>query len=192
MLTVVFTRYLYINSGLDIGWLLECFSLSSIGFFTRQIFSVLFETIRLPVGTPSTLYMDNPGNPSSSNVADSIDSGNQQVKVTNPLTKEELKEISGKLSKNTAKITDTCRSIDSKIENLKEGYSKIKHNSLLRSLQVLQDTQVERNTLFGDVYARNGDASLLQQTQYPASVHNTIRRGQSALDEYNHQIRKKA
>ena len=183
---VGFTRYLYINSGLDIGWLLECFSLSSPAFFTRQIFSVLFDTIRLPVGRSSIFYMDNPGNPSSSNPANSIDPGNQQVKVTNTLTKEELSEISGKLSKNTKRIGEICRSIDSKIENLQEGYSKKKHDSLIKSIQALQDTQVDRNTLFGDVYARNGDASALQQTQYPPSVHNTIRRAQSILNKYNH------
>lgn len=181
---MVFIRYLYIKSGLDIGWFLECFSLSSVSFCTRQIFSVLFNTIYHPVEGPSALYMDNTGNPSSSNATNSTSSGNQNVRGPNPLTNEELKEFRRKIGLTTRRIGNTCQSIDSKIENLDQGYSEYKYDSLQWSLRELKRAQDQRNTLFGDVYARNGDADALGQTQYPNSVHTTIRKAESCLERH--------
>lgn len=188
--TIMFIRCIYIYSGLDIGWVLECFSLSSIGFFTRQIFSLLFDATTLPIGVHSTLYMDNYVNSSTSNAVNSGGSGNQRVEggnVTsnnNPLTQQELREIISNIARTTQTITLRSASIESKIENLEQGYTKRKYDSLVRTLDELNAAQTRRNTLFGDVYARNGNVDALEQIQYPRSVHNRIIDAQNIIEKY--------
>ena len=200
--TVALMRYLYISSGLEIGLLLEVFSLSLSGFFVRHIFSAFYESVSLPERGPSAYKMDNPiatgsGTVNSgSNTSTNQGQGESSNTPISKLTEKEVKEYSSRISKSTAKLTDARRSLQSHVEDLEDVYKKEsssvsqrskKYDKVVKSLEAMNELQAERNTLFGDVYVRNnGSLAALKHNpqQYPISNHNAIVNAQNIIERY--------
>ena len=187
----VILRYV-VTCFLQLPWPLEVFSLAGITLVIKTFITNLVMPLKLPMGTPITFNMNNPigggeTTGGSGAAGPSGTAGGRGVTVgSGPLTGGELVGIKRDISVNTDAMSHINKRLIGYMDKLEElqndENSDVKQSSkyynLVKSnLKKLNDKQTERNTIFGDLYVRQGGSiqGLGGKTvQFLETTHNSI------------------
>jgi F-type H+-transporting ATPase subunit c len=131
-----FYIYLYGISVIETGSSMVSFIYLSTVLFIRKIVEIIYDITQpgvLQMNSGSMPSSSGSVNPSGSGSVNPSGTGNQggeggNTKSNNTLTKEELREISSKIGKNSTKLSNTTRSLESHLENLEQVYGNVNSN----------------------------------------------------------------
>lgn len=183
---------------LQLPWPIEVFSLASITLIIRIFIIDLVTPPKLPMGSPNTFNMNNPVG-SGGAVGGSASAGGsgaaENSRIT-PLSDREIayikenvldntqamSSINGRLRKHMDKLEQLHGDENSDVTQLTKQYNLVKKN-----FEQFKAKQEERNTIFSDLYVRQGGSIQGlgdRAQQYLESTHDTIARATQLIDKY--------